>query len=347
MKKCSVFAAVLSYNSEEFLKACIESLSSLELGENVALEICVLDNASQDRSADIAKEYLPVGGSFLQNAENIGFCAGYNQLAKIFLDKGFDYFWLVNPDLETQKGLLKEMLLAHQRHPEVEILCPKLLLAGEQGRIDSCGIVFSSSLRHFDRGQGELDQGQFENEEEVIGGSGACLLLSKAAVKDLELQTDDGALFDIYPALKSGRDQRFQLFDEAFFAYREDAELALRAQRFGIKCLYVPRALAYHHRQVRPEKRRSLAAEINLLGVRNRFLLQMLHFSPFDNFRTLFLGWLFRNVLVVAGVLLQERSSLPALHQAMKLRKRCLQRRKAIEARASEGRQSLYDWFVV
>ena len=66
-----------------------------------------------------------------------------------------------------------------------------------------------------------------------------------------------------------------EFFDADFFAYREDADLAWRAQLFGWKCLYTPLAVAYHVRQVLPEKRSALPALINMHSVKNRWLMRI------------------------------------------------------------------------
>ena len=66
-----------------------------------------------------------------------------------------------------------------------------------------------------------------------------------------------------------------EVFDEDFFAYREDADLAWRAQLLGWDALYVPGATATHVRRVTPERRSALPAAINRYGVRNRFLLRL------------------------------------------------------------------------
>jgi GT2 family glycosyltransferase len=62
-----------------------------------------------------------------------------------------------------------------------------------------------------------------------------------------------------------------QMLDEAFFAYREDVDLAWRAQLLGWRCRYVPGALARHRRRVAPGRRGRLPARINRLAVANRW----------------------------------------------------------------------------
>ena len=54
-----------------------------------------------------------------------------------------------------------------------------------------------------------------------------------------------------------------EFFDEDFFSYREDADLAWRAQVMGWKCLYTPAAVAWHVRRVTPERREQLPLVIN------------------------------------------------------------------------------------
>ena len=137
----------------------------------------------------------------------------------------------------------------------------------------------------------------------------------------------------IYPQLSAGREQRVLLFDEAFFAYREDADLAWRARNLGWRCLYVPAAVGFHKRVVLPENRATLPPELNLFSVRNRFLLQINNFSLRADLSKIVPGVLIRNALVVAGVIVKERSSLPALKQAALLSRRALERRALLKRR--------------
>ena len=90
--------------------------------------------------------------------------------------------------------------------------------------IDSTGIVMLPSIRHLDRGAGELDRGQYDRDEDVFGASGAAALYRRSMLDDVRV---DG-----------------EWFDEDFFAYREDADLAWRAQWRGWRCRYVAAATA-------------------------------------------------------------------------------------------------------
>jgi hypothetical protein len=103
-----------------------------------------------------------------------------------------------------------------------------------------------------------------------------------------------------------------EFFDEDFFAYREDADLAWRAQLRGWVCWYVPGARAQHGRRVTPERRKSLPPEINRYSVRNRFLLRLKN-QPVVHVARFFVPALSRDLIVVGYVLLREWSSIPAI----------------------------------
>jgi GT2 family glycosyltransferase len=142
------------------------------------------------------------------------------------------------------------------------------------------------------------------------------------------------SVIEIYPQLMEGLSTRPQLFDEAFFAYREDADLSWRARRLGWKCWYEPHAVAHHVRFVTPERRKSLPEAINSYSVRNRFLLQANNWSWRDGIFSFLLGIVVRNALVVAGVVFQERASLKGLREAWTLMPRALLIRKWLRSHA-------------
>ena len=170
-------------------------------------------------------------------------------------------------------------------------------------------------------------------------------MLRRAAIESLLLPHTpyDVALGRMFPTTKAGLAQRAQLFDEAFFAYREDADLAWRAQRLGWRCRYCPTALAYHTRVVVPERRSELPKSLNRHSVRNRFLLQLNHYSPWVAWGAFIEGFLVRNVLVLMGVLLTERSSLGALRELFALAPRALHLRKHLNSQATN---TVSAWFA-
>jgi hypothetical protein len=203
-------------------------------------------------------------------------------------------------------------------------------------------MVFTKALRHLDRGSNEEERGQYNDAEEVVGGTGACLFFTRECLEDLIVPAIpfDMDLAHVYPELCLTKRERAELFDEAFFAYREDADLAWRSRILGWRCLYVPSAIGYHIRRVLPERRGSLPPLLNRLSVRNRFLLQLNNLTSEVGIKALILGVVLRNILVLVAAFTLERSSMQGVREAWTLRRRALSRRKMILEKA-EKRKSL------
>ncbi len=90
-------------------------------------------------------------------------------------------------------------------------------------RLDACGMQLSWTWRHFDRGSGEPDRGQYAAAVRVFGATGAATLWRREALADVAIAG--------------------QIFDERYHSFREDAELAFRLRERGWEILYEPAAV--------------------------------------------------------------------------------------------------------
>jgi GT2 family glycosyltransferase len=324
-----VSIVIVSWDSANVLPACLASLAQAVPGP---AELIVVDNASADSSVDLvrawASEHPAVTMRLIENDANRGFAAGAN--AGIAAARQ-PYVCLVNPDIRLRQDTLRVLWASLANAPsDVAVVGGKLLRAAGDALeptdiIDSTGIVMTRDGRHFDRGAGTPDQGQFDEEEDVFGITGA---LAMYRFSTLEASRVDG-----------------EIFDEDFFAYREDADLAWRLQGFGSRALYVPTAVAYHRRTVTPERRRSVSPVVNMHSVKNRFLLRIHHADR---------GWLLRfglpslarDILVIGACLTIERSSLTAFAWLARNLPRHVARRSAILGRRSQSSIALRNWFT-
>ena len=184
------------------------------------------------------------------------------------------------------------MLVAvNEADPAVGSVCGKLLgmssdlTIPKEPILDSTGIVFTPNLRHFDRGSQVPDNGQYEQAEYVFGATGAACLYRRKMMDDIAINGE-------------------YLLDSDFFAYREDADLAWRAQLLGWKCFYTPKAVAYHVRHVLPDKRAALPALINMHSVKNRWLMRIKNITG-DLYARHFVAITIRDCMVIAGCLLR------------------------------------------
>jgi GT2 family glycosyltransferase len=338
----SVLIHIVTWNSAESIVHCLERArrqDGFTIGDN--LFIRVTDNGSTDDTVALVEGVCTRGITLHRNQENFGFCAAHNQGLEEFLHAEHTAFLVLNPDVGLDCGCLRAMVEKLSAAQRVGLVTPKLyralpsLEAIYPHVLDAAGMHLTRSCRHFDRGAGDWDRHQFDNGEFVFGGTGACLLISRECALDLCIpKTIPGEdVFEIYPFLREGASQRPQLFDEAFFAYREDADLAWRAQRKRWRCWYEPTASGNHVRVVTPERRASLPAILNRYSVRNRFLMQINNWRLRDGILLLLWGIIVRNLIVIVGVLVWEKTSIRGLQEALKLSRRA----RAIRRWVSRG----------
>ncbi|MGV8089314.1 MAG: glycosyltransferase family 2 protein [Methanothrix sp.] len=204
---------VLNYNGKGFLDGCLTSLASQTYSD---FEVIVVDNGSRDGSPEYIEENYP-WVRLAKNDENLGFAGGTN--VGIRAAKG-EFILTLNNDSRADSRFIEE-LIKPMADPEVGVCAAKMLFP--DGRINSAGICISRSGAAWDRGMFEPDRGQYEFMEEVFG---AC---AGAALYRREMLDEIG------------------LFDEDFFLYLEDVDLAFRARLAGWKCIYVPGARVIHH----------------------------------------------------------------------------------------------------
>ena len=199
----------------------------------------------------------------------------------------------LNPDVLLLPNFIQALVDAGQFDPKIGTVCGKLLTMTshfeipEKPVVDSTGIYFNPMLRHLDRGSQEVDNGHYLQYEYVFGATAAAALYRREMIDDIAL---DG-----------------EFFDSDFFVYREDADVAWRAQLMGWKCLYAPYARGYHVRKVLPGNRRALPPEINMHSVKNRFLMRIKNISPDLYWRNWF-SITARDLMVVMCCLLWEHS---------------------------------------
>ncbi|RMD58907.1 glycosyltransferase, partial [Candidatus Parcubacteria bacterium] len=232
------------YYTSQYLPYFIESIQAQDY-QNIVL--LFVDNSSDPDNSNIKylRQHYPQA-EIIRPSQNIGFAQANNLMIKKARELEADYFLASNVDMFYEPNVVSELVNAVMKTPQVGSAVCKikrwnfdLRHNGHKGKtnyIDSVGIEITKEHRFIDRGQGEIDHGQYDQEEEVFGGSGAAVIYRLSALEDVAFVREDGEK---------------EYFDELMFMYKEDVDLAYRLQWAGYKCIYTPKAIIYHDRTVR------------------------------------------------------------------------------------------------
>lgn len=235
--------------------------------------------------------------------DNLGFAEGNNYLLSKIFENSADYALLYNPDLECSPGSITRFLECVQAFEEstgeIALFGPTLssIPKNDGSRlVDSAGIYWTASGRHFDLDQ-DTPWKKYEDYRIVQGLTGACLMVSRPAYTRLIGEFGE-------------------VFDRAFIAFREDAELGIRAGCMGIKSVCVMVEGIAHNRGNPGTERKS--ALVNLLGVQNRILMRWRLGRSRPGSRV---ASGFRDIVVVCAAFTVERTSRPGVLNAFALRR--------------------------
>ena len=260
----------------------------------------------------------------LGDGVNVGFAAAHNAALQKAFSSGASHVLVLNPDVALEPWAIETLVEFSGRLSDLHLVSAVLRLglrgdfnssSSDRGPelVDSAGITWTRTGRHLDLLQGTKVEDALHGlppmyETSAITGALVCVpLAAHARVVDT-----------------SG-----EFFDELFFAYREDAELGLRARQCGVGSFIVREVLATHFRGSPGTDRSS--GTVNRLGVQNRFLMLWktgLAGRPGSLARSLA-----RDVAVVVAVHLREPSSLRGLYRALGLRPREVAKRRVLRER--------------
>ncbi len=209
-----VSVIVPNYNGAALVRDCLCSIARQTYPE---VEPIIVDDGSKDESPRIIRDEFP-SMRMVQLYRNGGFARAVN--VGIRAARG-SIIALLNNDAVAEPTWIAELVDALDRHPNAGSVASKILLPDGQ-TVASAGDVFGRTGVPNSRGVWERDAGQYDDEVEIFGASGAACAYRRSMLEEVGL------------------------LDERFFMYCEDVDLAFRAQRRGYRCIYAPRAVVRH-----------------------------------------------------------------------------------------------------
>ena len=211
-----ISVVVLNWNGVACVEGCLKSLEAQSYQD---FEVIVVDNASTDGSRELLTSKWQDRVSLVLLDRNTGYCGGNNR--GIEKARG-SLIALVNNDAEADPRWLEAVAAAAQRHPQAGMFASRIYNSVERNHFDSAGLLVYPDGVCRSRGWLEVDLGQYGVEEEVLGPNGAAAVYRRTMLEETGV------------------------FDERYFAYLEDLDLAMRGWLLGYTCVYVPEAIVYH-----------------------------------------------------------------------------------------------------
>lgn len=324
-----VTVGIVLHDSADDIRECLSALAAQTRGPDA---VVVVDNASSDDGLDRARSVMP-DGRYEHSTENIGFAAAQNRAMAL---EPADVHILLNPDCRLGPAFIERSVEALETDPSIGAVSGRLLrFADDQpdgGRLeersgdvlDSTGMVAHRNRRVLDRSSDLPAAGRDLVAADVFGASGAAAVYRRSMLEDIAFEGE--------------------FLDEAFFAYREDVDLAWRAQLLGWRCRYVPTALARHRRRVAPGRRGELPARINRLSVANRWRMIAKNETA-AGWRRDWRSILARDVQILGFCALREQRTLLAVADVVGDAGRLRARRRDVMRRRRADDAEVLAWF--
>lgn len=358
---------IVSYNAQDLIEPCLESVFN-QTYKNI--EILVIDNASTDNTLEkiqITKSKFQTNSNIkiIKNSKNFGFSAGHNIGIRESRGK---YILFLNQDVILDKDFIKNVIEAMEVDEKIGAVQGKLYkitnmrefdtnntnknfseISSESVKVsdilDTTGLLMFKNRRVVCRGQGEKDKNQY-GRGEIFGVDGAAPLYRRKALEETKLSLFRGA---------TPKSDEYEYFDEDFFMYKEDVDLAWRMRLYDWKAVYEPTAIGYHLRGagegavkdyasiIKARKKISDFAKYysfknqRLMEIKNDlFILRLLHFHRI----------IIKEIGAWVYILFFEKYSWKAIKDLFKQMPLAWRKRKFIMKRRKTRAAKIAKWFV-
>jgi GT2 family glycosyltransferase len=266
---------VVAYQQREALTACLESCLAATVQLTGDTELIVVNNGE---IGELVRERCPQA-QLIEPGFNVGFAGGVSRGIAVARGK---WIALVNDDARIAPNALSSLMATGEQSPQIGAVASQVRFSDAPTRVNSAGISVDRLGIATERFAGAPIEAAAQANE--VFGASACFALYRRAM----LEQVGG-------------------FDERFFAYLEDVDLAWRARAAGWSCMYEPSAVAYHEGSA--SSGHASAGKYFLVG-RNRVWLLARNATAYQLLRGL-PGILLYDCAYIAYVALTDRTLAP------------------------------------
>lgn len=243
---------IVSFNTRDLLQRCLASVLETWDQEHApgGMEITVVDNASQDGSADMVRRFFPQV-RLIASQENLGFVRANNLALRQARGR---YLLLLNPDTQVVGNALTTMIRFLDGHPRAGAVGPRLLYP--DGRLQHSAFRFPTLWQtYFDffPWPARLLNSPLNGRHPLAAYSGppfptdfvlgACLMVRRQAVQ--ADGSEPGPAVSSPQTIAPGRPVGF--LDESYFMYCEEMDWCWRLKAAGWEVWCVPQATVIHY----------------------------------------------------------------------------------------------------
>ncbi|MEP7167011.1 MAG: glycosyltransferase family 2 protein [Candidatus Woesebacteria bacterium] len=245
MKKPLVSCIVVTYNSEKYIKKCLQVLGKVTY---FPIEIIVVDNGSTDNTIPIAQKSSSLVHVYL-NSENTGYAGGHT--LGISKAKGM-FVFLLNPDTTVTPTFLEPLVELIEKNSRIAAVQPLVYLDKSPKKINLSGKV--THYLGFDWIR--------DYESTIVRSSGEILSFSGS-----------GVLLRVQALQKVGG------LDRSYFMYYEDSDLSWRLRMLGYSIYYCAESRIYHDYKFLPDEEYQAARKKLFWAERNRLYTYFKNYS--------------------------------------------------------------------
>lgn len=216
---------IVNWNGEKLLTPCLESIKKSTFKD---FKLYIVDNGSKDNSIEVLKKYQnELDIDIIPLDKNYGFAPANNIGIDKAINDGSQYIITLNNDIEVKENTFEVLRNYINENKDVDVFQLMMINYYERNKIDAAGLGFDKAYFAFQVGFGEDISNIPSLSVELDGAcAGAAVYSKKALIKVKEGEKD--------------------YFSGDFFAYYEDADLALRLKKLGFKTNLVKDAVVYH-----------------------------------------------------------------------------------------------------
>jgi len=325
---------IVTYNSAKCIDDCLESVVRQRFRD---FQVTVFDNGSQDNTSDRLHAWKSHCVRVVMNGSNLYYSCAHNLAIR---KSSADFVLVLNPDVVLDSSFLAHAVAAMDRLQKVGSVNGLLIRVkpGDLGveiaktprntsmLLDGAGLMMHKSRRPNLRWNNQPAKRPYLKPEYIFGADAACALYRRSMLEDVAVCVE--------------------YFDEDFMIYREDVDLAWRAQLLGWDCLYLPSAIAYHVRSFRPgQNRHSISTVLRRHSIKNGWLLVVKNDFAVALLKNLV--WVLPYQLkILFGLVFVEPSSLAAIPSTIRLLPKILRKRAEIKKRRMRSEADMRKWFV-